>query len=148
LTTSQINACQSGRFPTLIKDLDDQDKSTHKNTGETDEEVQDLGPAFDNDLDLDVDDIEIKEDDHIVMVIVHPVDLHYFIHASSMVSGCLAEASAKNSKLKEFYEIVPTALHGYVDVFSKRAFDALPQHWKIMPSSWNMSPPQASGRST
>jgi hypothetical protein len=40
--------------------VDDQDESTHKNTGETGEEVQDLGPAFKDDLDVDVDDIEIE----------------------------------------------------------------------------------------
>jgi hypothetical protein len=53
--TSQINACRSGPFPALVEDEDDQDKSTHKNTGETGEEVQDLGPAFVDNLNLNVD---------------------------------------------------------------------------------------------
>jgi hypothetical protein len=52
---------------------------------ETDEEAQDLGPAFDNDCDLDVDNIEIEEDDCIFMVVVHPVDPHHFICTSSTV---------------------------------------------------------------
>jgi hypothetical protein len=63
---SQINAYRSEPLP--IKDADNQDESTHKNTGETDEKVQDLGPALDDDLDVDVDDIEIEENDHIFMM--------------------------------------------------------------------------------
>jgi hypothetical protein len=43
-TTSQINACQSGAFPTLT--AEDKHESPHVNTEETDEEVQDLCPAF------------------------------------------------------------------------------------------------------
>jgi hypothetical protein len=40
------------------------------------EEVQDTGPAFDDDLDSEVDDFTIEEDDHIFMMMVHPVDPH------------------------------------------------------------------------
>jgi hypothetical protein len=43
------------------------------------------------------------------------------------VSGHLAEAFAKNSKLKGFEDIVPTSLHTYADVFSETAFDSLPE---------------------
>jgi hypothetical protein len=46
------------------------------------------------------------------------------------VSGCLAEAFAKNSKLKDFHDIVPTSLHTYADVFSEMAFDSLPEQRK------------------
>jgi hypothetical protein len=129
-TTSQINACQSGSFPTLVEEIDDQDESTHKKMGETDEEAWDICLAFDNDLDVDVNNIEIKEDDCIFMVIVHPVDPHHFIYTGSIVSGHLVEASAKNSQPKEFHEIVPIALHTYADVFSETAFNMLPQHQK------------------
>jgi hypothetical protein len=45
------------------------------------------------------------------MAMVHTVDPQHFVHALSMVSGRLAKASMKNSTPKEFYEIVPTALH-------------------------------------
>jgi hypothetical protein len=48
-TTSQINACQSGAFPTLAEE--DEDESPHMDTDETDEEAQDTVPAFDDDLD-------------------------------------------------------------------------------------------------
>jgi hypothetical protein len=130
LTTLQINTCQSGPFPTLVEDEDNQDESTHKNTGETDEKVQDPGLAFDDNLDLDVDDIGIGEGDCVFMAIVHLVDPHHFICTLSTVSRCLVKASTKNSKPKEFHEIVLMAQHDYANVFSEMAFDTLPQHWK------------------
>jgi hypothetical protein len=40
------------------------------------------------------------------------------------------EAFAKNSKPKGFEDMVPTSLHTYADVFSKTAFDSLPEHRK------------------
>jgi hypothetical protein len=52
-TTSQINACRSGAFLTMVEEDED----------ETDEEVQDTCPALDNDLDSDVDNIAIEEGD-------------------------------------------------------------------------------------
>jgi hypothetical protein len=47
-----------------------------------------------------------------------------------MVSRCLAEASTKNSKPKDFHNIVLTPLHAYANVFCKTAFDSLPEHYK------------------
>jgi hypothetical protein len=64
------------------------------------------------------------------MAMVHPVNPHHFVHASSTVSGHLVEVFAKNSKLKGFEDIVPTSLHTYADVFSKTAFDSLPERRK------------------
>jgi hypothetical protein len=128
LTTSQINACRSGAFPTMVEE--DKDESPHMNMDETDEEVQDTGLAFDDNLDSDVIDFTIEEDDSIFITMVHLVDPHHFVHASSMVSRCLAEASAKNSKPKCFEDTVPTSLHAYANVFSETAFDSLPEHHK------------------
>jgi hypothetical protein len=125
-TISRINACQARAFPSMIEELDDQDEATHVNTNETEEEVQGEYP-FDDDLEFDADHIEIEEGDCVFMAIVHPVNPQHFVHASSTVSRRLAEASAKNSTPKGFHEIVPTALHSYEDVFSKTAFDTLPQ---------------------
>jgi hypothetical protein len=99
----------------------------HVKTDKTDEEAQDTCPAFDNDLDSEVDDFTIEEDDCVFVAIVHPVNPHHFVHASSMVSGCLAEAFAKNSKPKGFEDIVPMSLHTYANVFSETAFDSLPE---------------------
>jgi hypothetical protein len=109
---------------------EDEDESPHVNTEETDEEAQDLCPAFDDDLDSEVDDFAIEEDDCIFMTMVHPVDPYHFVRASSTVSGRLAEASAKDSKPKVFEDIVPTSLHAYADVFSETAFDSLPERRK------------------
>jgi hypothetical protein len=64
------------------------------------------------------------------MAMVHPVDPHHFVHASSTVSGRLAEVFAKNSKPKGFEDIVLMSLHTYADVFSETAFDSLPEHRK------------------
>jgi hypothetical protein len=106
---------------------DDEDESPHMDMDKTDEEVQDTGPALDDDLDSEVDDSTIEEDDRIFMAMVHPVDPHHFVRALSTVSGCLAEVFAKNSKPKGFEDIVPTSLHTYTDVFSETAFDSLPE---------------------
>jgi hypothetical protein len=126
--TSQINACQSGAFPRMVEE--DEDESPHVDADKTDEEAQDIGPALDDDLDSDVDDVIIKEDDRVFMMMVHPVDPQHFVHASSTVSRHLAKASTKNSKPKDFHDIVPTTLHAYANVFSETAFDSLPEHCK------------------
>jgi hypothetical protein len=109
---------------------EDEDEFPHVNTEETDEEAQDLCPAFDDDLDSEVDDFAIEEDDRVFMTMVHPVDPYHFVHASSTVSGRLAEAFAKDSKPKVFEDIVPMSLHTYANVFSETAFDSLPERRK------------------
>jgi hypothetical protein len=109
---------------------EDKDESPHMDTDETDEEAQDIGPAFDDDLDSDIVNVIIEEHDCVFMMMVHPVDPHHFVCASSTVSGHLAEASAKNSKPKGFEDIVPMTLHEYADVFSETTFDSLPEHRK------------------
>jgi hypothetical protein len=50
--TSQINACWSGIFPMLAEE--DEDESPHMDTDKADEEAQDTGLAFDDDLDSEV----------------------------------------------------------------------------------------------
>jgi hypothetical protein len=106
---------------------EDKDESPHVNTDRTDEEAQDTGPAFDDDLDSEVNDFIIEEDDRVFMAMVHPVDPHHFVRASSTVSGHLAEAFAKSSKPKGFEDIVPTSLHPYADIFRETTFDTLPE---------------------
>jgi hypothetical protein len=127
-TTSQINACRSGAFPTMVEE--NEDESPHVNMDETDEEAQDMGLAFDNDLDSEVDDFTIEEDDRVFMEMVHPVDHHHVICALSTVSRHLVEPFAKNSKPKGFEDIVLTSLYAYADVFSETAFDSLAEHHK------------------
>jgi hypothetical protein len=106
---------------------EDEDESFHVNADETDEEAQDTGLAIDDDLDSEVDDVTIEEYDCIFMMIMHPVDPQHFVRASSTVSGRLAEAFTKNLKPKDFYDIVPTSLHTYANVFSETVFDSLPE---------------------
>jgi hypothetical protein len=71
--TSQINACRSGALPTMVEE--DEDKSPHVNTDETDEEAQDMCPAFDDNLDSEVDNFAIEEDDRVFMTMVHPLSI-------------------------------------------------------------------------
>jgi hypothetical protein len=123
--TSQIHACRSRAFPTMTDN--NEDESPQVNMDETDEEAQDTSPAFDDDLDSEVDNFTIEEDDRIFMAMVHLVDPHHFVHTSSMVSRHLVEAFAKNSKLKGFEDIVLMSLHTYADVFSEMTFDSLPE---------------------
>jgi hypothetical protein len=104
---------------------EDEDESPQVNMDETDEEVQDTGLAFDDDLDSEVDNFTIEEDDRVFMAMVHLVDPHHFVRASSTVFRHLMEVFAKNSKLKGFEDTVPTSLHIYADVFSETAFDSL-----------------------
>jgi hypothetical protein len=108
----------------------DEDESPHLNMEETDEGVQDTCLAFDNDLDSEVNNFTIEEDDRVFMTMVHLVNPYHFFHALSTVSRHLAEAFAKNSKLKGFEDIVLTTLHKYADVFSETTFNSLPKHCK------------------
>jgi hypothetical protein len=109
---------------------EDEDESPHMDMDKTDEEVQDASLAFDDDLDSEVNNFPIEEDDRIFMAVVHPVNPHHFVHASSTVSRRLVEAFAKNSEPKGFEDFVLTSLHSYADVFSETAFDSLPEHGK------------------
>jgi hypothetical protein len=106
---------------------EDEDESPHMDMDKTDEEIQDASLTFDDDLDSEADDFTIEEDDRVFTAVVHLVDPHHFVHASSTVSGRLAEAFAKDSEPKGFEDIVPTSLHTYANVFSKTAFDSLPE---------------------
>jgi hypothetical protein len=116
----------------LIRSLveENEDESPHVNMDETDEEVRDTCPAFDDDLDSKVDDFTIEKDDRVFMAMVHLVNPRHFVCDLSMVSRCLPEAFAKNSMPKGFEDIVPTSLHTYANVFSETAFDSLPERCK------------------
>jgi hypothetical protein len=61
--TSQINACRSGAFSMLAEE--DKDEFPHMDMDETDEEVQDTGPALDDNLDSKVDNFTIEEHDRV-----------------------------------------------------------------------------------
>jgi hypothetical protein len=119
---------------------EDEDESPHMDMDETDEKAQDTGPAFDDDLDSEVDDFTIEEDGCVFMAMVRLVDPHHFVRASSTVSGFLAEAFAKNSNPKGFEDIVPMSLHSYADVFSERPSTPFQSAANgTTPLSWNAS---------
>jgi hypothetical protein len=127
---------------------EDEDESPHMDTDETDEEAQDTGLAFDNDLDSDVIDFTIEEDDHVFMTMVHPVNPHHFVCALSMVSGRLAEALAKNSKPKCFEDTVPTSLHAMPTSSVRRPLTPFQSAASgTMPLSWSVSPDPDSAKS-
>jgi hypothetical protein len=77
--TLQINACCAGAFLKIVEEVDE-DESPYMNTDETDEGAQNTCPAFDNDLDSEVDNFTIEEDDHGFMMMVHLVNPHHFVH--------------------------------------------------------------------
>jgi hypothetical protein len=64
-TTSQINACRLGAFPMMAEE--DKHGSPHIDMDKTHEEAQDTGPAFDDNLDSEVNNFTIEEDDHVDM---------------------------------------------------------------------------------
>jgi hypothetical protein len=127
---------------------EDKDESPHVDTDETDEEVQDTGPAFDDDLDSEVDDFTIEEDDCVFMVMVHVVDPHHFVCASSMVSRHLVEEFAKNSKLKGLRILCQ---HHYTPMLTSSVKQPLTPSQSTtsgtMPLSWSASPHLDSAKS-
>jgi hypothetical protein len=119
----------------------DEDESPHVNTDETDEEAQDTCPAFDDDLDSEVEYFTIEEDDCVFMTMVHLVDPHHFVYALNTVSRCLAKAFAENSNPKGFQDIVPTSLHAYANGFGEQPSTHSQSATNgPMPLSWSASP--------
>jgi hypothetical protein len=71
---------------------EDENKSPHVNLDETGEEVQDMCPAFDDDLDSEVDDFTIEEDNCVFMTMVHLVNPHpCFEHGVQRPSGSICQ---------------------------------------------------------
>jgi hypothetical protein len=120
---------------------EDKDESPQVNTDETDEEAQDTSVAFDNDLDSEVNDFTIEEDDHVFMTMVHPVDPHHFVCASSTVSRRLAEVFAKNSKPKGLGMLCQCS-YTHMPTSSVRQFSNPSQSttYGTMLLNWSMSP--------
>jgi hypothetical protein len=86
----------------MIKKLDEQDKATHVNVNETEEEVQGECLVFDDDLNFDTDNIEIEEGDHVFMAIVHLVDPQHFICALSIVFWTSVQSLHKDIQYRAF----------------------------------------------
>jgi hypothetical protein len=104
---------------------EDEDESTHMDTDKTDEEAQDASLAFDNDLDSEVINFTIEEDDRVFMAVVHLVDPHHFVRASSTVSGrvrghlSISLPYLLYSLLPSSTLSTPTPLCAYVHIITK-----------------------------
>ena len=127
----RIHACRAGPMPSVDDDLCD---------------VPDLSPDPDDDDDdapTDADDSPIEEGDRIFMV--NFGNSKEEIRATQNVSQRLAEAFHKNSETKSFRDAAPDHLHDFEDVFSKTAFDVLPDRkpWdhaiELIPDAENKS---------
>jgi hypothetical protein len=91
--TLQINACLAGAFPKIVEEVDE-DESPHMNTDKTDEGVQGTCPAFDDDLDSEVDVFTIEEDDHVFINSASSRSSPFcpcFEHGVRMSSGSLCQ---------------------------------------------------------
>jgi hypothetical protein len=72
---------------------------------------------------------EIEEGDQIFIANIHPKCSDHFVRAAHVratqtVSQRLAEAFAKNSNTPTFFDLVPSHLHDFEDVFSKESFNS------------------------
>jgi hypothetical protein len=70
------------------------------------------------------DNEEIEEGDRIFVATIHPEDTGHFIRVMSTMSQWLVEVFTKN--VPTLFDLIPTHLHDFVDVFSKKLFDELP----------------------
>jgi transposase InsO family protein len=134
---AQIRACRSGGFPVLLEDADDIDNPHHEGVADLERGVQSHGShgsraktSLGPDLIEHYDEVEIEDGDRIFVATIHPEESGHFVRATQTVSQRLAEAFARNSKPKNFRELVPSYLHDFEDVFSKESFDSLPERRK------------------
>jgi Retroviral aspartyl protease len=109
-----LHSCWAGSMPTIEEIFEDPPEFPSDNSE----------AEFEVEYPLDNPD-EIEPGDRVFMTTVHdPVE---FIRATTTTSQRLAEAFTRNSTpLKSFHESVPSQFHDFEDVFSKVAFDALP----------------------
>jgi len=113
----QVNTCRMGPFPAFVEDADDEDDKPYVNPE----------PLSDAELDgppnCDFPDEPLEEGDRIWVTGLFPQAEQ--IHATAMVSQCLAEGFRQNSQLTDD-ERIPPHLREFHSVFSKDSFDKLP----------------------
>ncbi|GLB33349.1 putative retrotransposable element tf2 155 kda protein type 1-like [Lyophyllum shimeji] len=124
-TRAAIRACRSSGVPApkpelddipeLYPDLDCEDDPPPEANPETD-------PVPDS---READTME--EGDRLLATALFGYPAAEEIRASQTTSQRLAEAFARNSAPKDFRDAVPDYLHDFEDVFSKAAFDELPE---------------------
>jgi hypothetical protein len=125
--------CQS---VVLVEDCDNEDRPFHEDMEDLEGEdspqasLPSISSCWMPDLINTYNNEEIEEGDRIFVVTIHPEDTGHFIHATSTVSQWLAEAFAKNSNVPTLFDLIPTHLHNFVNIFSKKSYDELPMRYK------------------
>ncbi|GLB45579.1 putative zinc ion binding [Lyophyllum shimeji] len=143
-TRAAVRACRSGGVPAPEPELDDIPE-LYPDPDCEDDFAPEANPDPDPTLDSgDADTME--EGDRLLATALFGYPAAEEIRASQTTSQRLAEAFARNSALKDFRDAVPDYLHDFEDVFSKAAFDELPERkqWdhaiELEPGSTSVEP--------
>jgi hypothetical protein len=118
-----LRSCRTGSMP-MVEEIFDDPPESWKDADAYSEDDSEPDAENMSDSPSDSSD-EIEPGDRIFMTTVR--DQAEFIRASATTSQRLSEAFATNSaNPKSFRDSVPPTFHDFEDVFSKVAFDALP----------------------
>ncbi|GLB45948.1 putative retrotransposable element tf2 155 kda protein type 1-like [Lyophyllum shimeji] len=124
-THAAIRACRSSGVPAPEPELDDIPE-LYPDPDCEDDPPPEANPETDPVPDSrDADTME--EGDRLLAMALFGYPAAEEIRASQTTSQRLAEAFARNSAPKDFRDAVPDYLHDFEDVFSKAAFDELPE---------------------
>ncbi|GLB43126.1 putative retrotransposable element tf2 155 kda protein type 1-like [Lyophyllum shimeji] len=124
-TRAAIRACRSSGVPAPEPELDDIPE-LYPDPDCEDDPPPEANPETDPVPDSrDADTME--EGDRLLATALFGYPAAEEIRASQTTSQRLAEAFARNSAPKDFRDAVPDYLHDFEDVFSKAAFDELPE---------------------
>ncbi|GLB43148.1 putative retrotransposable element tf2 155 kda protein type 1-like [Lyophyllum shimeji] len=124
-TRAAIRACRSSGVPAPEPELDDIPE-LYPDPDCEDDPPPEANPETDPVPDSwDADTME--EGDRLLATALFGYPAAEEIRASQTTSQRLAEAFARNSTPKDFRDAVPDYLHDFEDVFSKAAFDELPE---------------------
>ncbi|GLB39313.1 putative retrotransposable element tf2 155 kda protein type 1-like [Lyophyllum shimeji] len=142
-THMAMRTCRSSGIPTPESELDDIPE-LYPDPDCEDGSDSDVSPEPDSVLGSDGVDV-MEEGDRLLVTTLFGYPAAEEIRASQTTSQRLAEAFARNSAPKSFCDAVPDHLHDFEDVFSKAAFDKLPERkqWdhaiKLEPGSTSSS---------
>ncbi|GLB43895.1 putative retrotransposable element tf2 155 kda protein type 1-like [Lyophyllum shimeji] len=124
-TRAAIRACRSSGIPAPEPELDDIPE-LYPDLDCEDDPPPEANPETDHVPDSrDADAME--EGDRLLATALFGYPAAEEIRASQTTSQRLAEAFTRNSAPKDFRDVVPDYLHDFEDVFSKAAFDELPE---------------------
>ncbi|GLB41215.1 putative retrotransposable element tf2 155 kda protein type 1-like [Lyophyllum shimeji] len=124
-TRAAIRACRSSGVPAPEPELDDIPE-LYPDPDCEDDPPPEANPETDPVPDSREADT-MEEGDRLLATALFGYPAAEEIRASQTTSQRLAEAFARNSAPKDFRDAVPDYLHDFEDVFSKAAFDELPE---------------------